>query len=254
MPSCRPSCRTPSPTTSPSTTWSPSPSRSATWIRAGSPSSPCRRCRAHQIRMRWISTRTRRPSRLRGAASTTSRCPVSRARRRPRARPPCPSRPPAASTALATGTTVDPASVQLTVVNVSGRSRGGHRGDGAAQRRRLRRHRGRPAGPPDAVQTGVTVEYDPTNLTAALTVAAAVPGATLVPIERAGQAGPAAARRGLRRARCRRSPPARASPATHGDRATAVPTSDGDYDCSLLDDPADVDQRRRRALRLSQQG
>ena len=41
--------------------------------------------------------------------------------------------------------------------------------------------------PPDEqTQTGITVEYDPANLAAALTVAAAVPGATLVPTDGLG--------------------------------------------------------------------
>ncbi|HEY5879353.1 MAG TPA: LCP family protein [Nakamurella sp.] len=88
---------------------------------------------------------------------------------------------------LATGTTVDPASVQLTVVNVTGRSgvatqamdelnnAGFDVTDSDLQAR------------PEAVQSGVTVEYDPTNLNAALTVAEAIPGATVVPVNGLGK-------------------------------------------------------------------
>ena len=36
-------------------------------------------------------------------------------------------------------------------------------------------------------QTDVTIEYDPTNLNAALTVAAAIPGATVVPVNGLGR-------------------------------------------------------------------
>ncbi len=88
---------------------------------------------------------------------------------------------------LATGTTVDPASVRLTVVNVSGRSGvatqamedlngvGFEVTDDDLQ------------APSGDSQSGVIVEYDPTNLNAALTVAAAVPGATVVPVNGLGK-------------------------------------------------------------------
>ena len=87
---------------------------------------------------------------------------------------------------LATGSTVDPGSVQLTVINVSGRT-------GVATQA-MQKLNGvgfqvtdndlqAPAG---QTQSGVTVEYDPTNLNAALTVAAAVPGATVVPVNGLG--------------------------------------------------------------------
>jgi len=87
---------------------------------------------------------------------------------------------------LATGSTVDPGSVQLTVINVSGRA-------GVATQA-MQKLNGvgfqvtdndlqAPAG---QTQSGVTVEYDPTNLNAALTVAAAVPGATVVPVNGLG--------------------------------------------------------------------
>lgn len=87
---------------------------------------------------------------------------------------------------LATGTTVDPAGIRLTVINVTGRSGvagqamdelnaiGFDISDGDLQAR------------PDEVQPDVTIEYDPTNLNAALTVAAAVPGATVVPVNGLG--------------------------------------------------------------------
>lgn len=98
---------------------------------------------------------------------------------------PSPSGDPGAG-GLATGRTVDPASIKLTVVNVTGRS--GVAGqamddlnaigfDISDQDLQAR---------PDEVQSDVTVEYDPTNLNAALTVAAAVPGATVVPVNGLG--------------------------------------------------------------------
>ncbi|WP_420122567.1 LCP family protein [Nakamurella sp.] len=92
----------------------------------------------------------------------------------------------AAAGGLATGTTVDPASIKLTVINVTGRSGvagqamddlnavGFDISDSDLQAR------------PDEVQPDVTIEYDPTNLNAALTVAAAVPGATVVPVDGLG--------------------------------------------------------------------
>lgn len=88
---------------------------------------------------------------------------------------------------LATGSTVDPSTIRLTVVNVSGRSGvatkamdelnsvGFEITDDDLQAR------------PDEVQSDVTVEYDPTNLNAALTVAAAIPGATVVPVNGLGR-------------------------------------------------------------------
>lgn len=92
-----------------------------------------------------------------------------------------------AGVGLATGKTVDPSTVQVTVVNVSGRSGvatqamdelnniGFEISDEDLQAR------------PDQMQADVTVEYDPTNLNAALTVAAAVPGATVVPVNGLGR-------------------------------------------------------------------
>jgi LCP family protein required for cell wall assembly len=83
---------------------------------------------------------------------------------------------------LATGTTVDPASIDLTIVNVTGRT--GVAGQAMDELNAvgfevtdddlLAR--------PEEVQSGVTIEYDPSHLDEALTVAAAVPGATVVPI------------------------------------------------------------------------
>lgn len=98
---------------------------------------------------------------------------------------PAPS-PSGAAGGLATGTTVDPATIALTVVNVAGRSGVAGQamndlnaiGFDISDEDLLAR--------PDEVQPGVTVEYDPTNLNAALTVAAAVPGATVVPVDGLG--------------------------------------------------------------------
>ena len=65
--------------------------------------------------------------------------------------------------------------------------RGRHRGDGSAQRRRVRRHRGRSAGAAGAAANAASPSSTTRrNLAAALTVAAAVPGATLVPTEGLG--------------------------------------------------------------------
>jgi LCP family protein required for cell wall assembly len=92
-----------------------------------------------------------------------------------------------AGDSLATGTAVDPSTIRLTVVNVSGRSGvatqamddlnavGFDISDEDLQAR------------PDEAQADVTVEYDPTNLNAALTVAAAIPGATVVPVNGLGR-------------------------------------------------------------------
>jgi LCP family protein required for cell wall assembly len=88
---------------------------------------------------------------------------------------------------LATGTTVDPDSIQLTVVNVTGRS------GVATQAMADLNDLGFDITDddleswPDDVQSGVTVEYDPTNLDAALTVAAAVPDATVIPVNGLGE-------------------------------------------------------------------
>ena len=89
--------------------------------------------------------------------------------------PSIPATPPGA------GVTVEPGTVELEVVNASG-------ADGVATSAatalngigfaitedQLRQE--------DATRPGVTVEYDPTNVDAAVTVAAAVPGSTMVPV------------------------------------------------------------------------
>jgi LCP family protein required for cell wall assembly len=88
---------------------------------------------------------------------------------------------------LATGTTVDPDSIRLTVVNVTGRS------GVATQAMADLNDLGFDITDddleswPDDTQPGVTIEYDPTNLDAALTVAAAVPDATVIPVNGLGE-------------------------------------------------------------------
>lgn len=103
--------------------------------------------------------------------------------------PGTPEMPPPAGSgdSLATGTSVDPGTIALTVVNVTGRTGvatqamedlnavGFDISDEDLQAM------------PDQTQSEVTVEYDPTNLNAALTVAAAVPGATVVPVSGLGR-------------------------------------------------------------------
>ncbi len=84
-------------------------------------------------------------------------------------------------------TTVDPASVDLTVVNVSGRS------GVATEAMALLNDTGFVVtdadlqAPDGDVRPEVTVEYDPKNLAAALTVAATVEGAELVPTDGLGK-------------------------------------------------------------------
>jgi LCP family protein required for cell wall assembly len=86
----------------------------------------------------------------------------------------------------ATGETVDPASIDLAIVNVSGRS------GVATSAMDLLNELGFAVtdddllAPEDQEQRSITVEYEPSNVDAALTVAAAVPGATLVPTEGLG--------------------------------------------------------------------
>ena len=123
--------------------------------------------------------------------------------------------------------TVDPGTIDLAIVNVSGRSGVATAGDGEAERRRLRTSPTTTCWPRTArPQTGVTVEYDPTNLTAALTVAAAVPGATVVP-RRAGSTGAAAARRVLTTGRCRPCSAGDDAPPRTMGSATATADTDG---------------------------
>lgn len=88
---------------------------------------------------------------------------------------------------LATGTTVDPSTIQLTVVNVSGRSGVATQAMDELNNVGFDISSEDLAALPDEVQAAVTVEYDPTNLNAALTVAQAVPGATVVPVSGLGR-------------------------------------------------------------------
>jgi hypothetical protein len=85
-----------------------------------------------------------------------------------------------------TGETVDPAAIDLAILNVSGRS-------GVATEAMDRLNaigfavtEDQLLAPQGEEQPGVTVEYGPSQLGQALTVAAAVPGATLVPTEGLG--------------------------------------------------------------------
>ena len=88
---------------------------------------------------------------------------------------------------------------------------------------------------PDAVQSGVTVEYDPTNLNAALTVAAAVPGATVVPVNGLGKS--VRLLLGEDFAGSVSSVASRASVTATMGSATAVPTTDDDTTSPSLTTP-----------------
>ncbi len=88
---------------------------------------------------------------------------------------------------LATGTTVDPGSVQLTVVNVTGRSGVATQAMDELNGLGFEITDDDLQALPDETQSGITIEYDPTNLNAALTVAQAVPGATVVPVNGLGK-------------------------------------------------------------------
>ena len=92
----------------------------------------------------------------------------------------------ASGEASGTGVTVDPATVKLTIVNATGQS-----GVATSAMNELNGY-GFAVTPNDlqladeTAQAAATVEYAPENLDAALTVAAAVPGATLVPTSQLG--------------------------------------------------------------------
>ena len=92
----------------------------------------------------------------------------------------------ASGEASGTGVTVDPATVKLTIVNATGQS-----GVATSAMNELNGH-GFAVTENDlqladeTAQAAATVEYAPENLDAALTVAAAVPGATLVPTSQLG--------------------------------------------------------------------
>lgn len=91
------------------------------------------------------------------------------------------------SDGLATGTTVDPDSIQLTVVNVTGRTGVATQAMADLNDLGFDITEEDLESRPDDVQSGVTIEYDPTNLAAALTVAAAVPDATVIPVNGLGE-------------------------------------------------------------------
>ncbi len=78
-------------------------------------------------------------------------------------------------------TTVDPSSVDLAIVNVSGRSGMATEAMGLLNALGFAVTESDLLADDQQIQADITVEYDPTNLAAALTVASAVPGATLVP-------------------------------------------------------------------------
>jgi hypothetical protein len=85
-----------------------------------------------------------------------------------------------------TGETVDPGSIDLAIVNVSGRSGVATQALGQLNAIGFAVTEDQLQAPQGQEQAGVTVEYGPSQLAAALTVAAAVPGATLVPNQALG--------------------------------------------------------------------
>jgi len=85
-----------------------------------------------------------------------------------------------------TGTAVDPASIDLAIVNVSGRSGVATEAMGALNAIGFAVTENNLQAPDQPSQTEVTVQYGPDTLADALTVAAAVPGATLVPTDGLG--------------------------------------------------------------------
>jgi len=101
--------------------------------------------------------------------------------------PAMPTPPNGSGVGLATGTTVDPSTIGLTVVNVSGRSGVATQAMNDLNNIGFQISATDLQARPDQVQADVTVEYDPTNLNAALTVAAAIPGATVVPVNGLGR-------------------------------------------------------------------
>ena len=97
---------------------------------------------------------------------------------------PAPTTP--ADGAASSGTTVDPSSIRLSILNVSGRSGVATAAMGLLNEIGFAVTDDDLLAPDEQRQAGITVEYDPVNLDAALTVAAAVPGATLLPTEGLG--------------------------------------------------------------------
>jgi hypothetical protein len=94
---------------------------------------------------------------------------------------PVTSAPTTTTSAAPTGLTVDPASIKLTILNLSGRSGVATEAMGLLDNLGFGVTDQDLQAPDQQTQSGVTVEYDPANISQALTVAAAVPGATLVP-------------------------------------------------------------------------
>jgi LCP family protein required for cell wall assembly len=92
-----------------------------------------------------------------------------------------PATPAPTSAPADSGTTVDPASIDLAIVNVSGRSGMATEAMGLLNDLGFAVTEDDLLANDEQTQTDVTVEYDPANLAAALTVASAVPGAMLVP-------------------------------------------------------------------------
>ena len=92
-----------------------------------------------------------------------------------------PATPAPTSAPADSGTTVDPASVDLAIVNVSGRSGMATEAMGLLNDLGFAVTEDDLLANDEQTQTDLTVEYDPANLAAALTVASAVPGAVLVP-------------------------------------------------------------------------
>ncbi len=80
-----------------------------------------------------------------------------------------------------TGETVDPSTINLAILNVSGRSGVATEAMGQLNDIGFAVTEDQLLAPQEQKQSGVTVEYDPSSLAQALTVAAAVPGATLIP-------------------------------------------------------------------------
>lgn len=95
--------------------------------------------------------------------------------------PSTPTAPAPTSAAPDSATTVDPGSIDLAIVNISGRSGVATEAMGLLNDLGFAVTDANLLADDAQIQTGITIEYDPTNLAAALTVATAVPGAVLVP-------------------------------------------------------------------------
>jgi hypothetical protein len=87
-----------------------------------------------------------------------------------------------ASTTPPTGKTVDPGSIDLAIVNLTGRSGVATETMGQLNDIGFAVSEDNLLAPEGQDQDAITVEYDPNNVTQALTVAAAVPNAALVPV------------------------------------------------------------------------